>query len=256
MGKPAHTAESVQALLDEKKPGAFQMLDFRGYKTASLVRCGGCSREFFTAPRDLLRRMRCSGCSEKRGASRRDAADEKMREKAARSGVELVSSESAGKGTKDRRSWYTFSCPKHGLFRSLGARGEAVKCPKCHRPQNFAPTHPNSVPKRLRNKACLLYLITIRDCAGIWTKVGVSTNWECRKNRMAKAGVEVLSVVRQHRTTLYEATKLEWNLKSWMRKTLGRRPCPRVKWSGWSECARDPFRKFPAAFDKAVRDSA
>lgn len=253
MPNPKHSVESFQAILDDTHPGHFQVLEYEGYRTLSLFRCLKCAAEFRQTPSRIKARGNCPVCGRKTGQSRREAGVEKAREAAIASGLELVGSAKSRPELASRFARYSFRCPVHGVFTVPRTRRD-IKCPKCHPPTFFAPTHPDAVPKRLRGKACLLYLIVIRDSSGVWTKIGISTNWESRQRHMKKEGVEVLHTLRTYKTNLYDATRIEWELKKRMRKILGKRACPRVKWSGWSECFRDPFRQCPAIFDRAVRE--
>lgn len=253
MPNPKHSVESFQAILDDTHPGHFQVLEYTGYKDPGLFRCLKCATEFRQTPSKVKARGNCPGCGRKTGDHRKRVGLEKAEKAAKDSGLELVAASKALKHHANQSARYSFRCPIHGVFTTPRMRG-GVKCPKCHPPTFFAPTHPDAIPKRLRGKACLLYLIVIRDSSGVWTKIGISTNWESRQRHMKKEGVEVLHTLRTYKTNLYDATRIEWELKKRMRKILGKRACPRVKWSGWSECFRDPFRQCPAIFDRAVRE--
>lgn len=247
MGRPALTIEAYQERLDTKWPGRFAALGYFGMLTPAPVRCLTCEEEFLTKPNSLLIRGCCSGCGKQSGQHTTEKALAKAEEVAAKAGHELLHHEKTS-----GRHTYFFTCPKHGKY-AVKRIGYGASCPKCKTKAWFAPTHPNSIPRKLRSKACVLYLITVRDCAGVWTKIGISTNWESRKRHMKKDGVDILSELRMHRTTLFEANTIEWATKKWARGVLGRRGCPRRKWSGWSECFKDPLNKLPKEFDRVVR---
>lgn len=248
MPRPAKTLAEVQKMIDGKWPAMFQVLTYTGTPNPADFRCLKCFTEFARRPHDVLRRGACPGCSPAPGTKSASSARARARKAAEAGGVRHVSSEISGR--VDRRLRHIFSCPQHGEF-ALTAPGDKAVCPKCR--GHISPNDPDSLPTRLRGKPCDLYLIEIQDTTGgYFTKVGISTNWACRKRNYAKEGVRILREVRCIRMTLYEALLIERELKKWMRRTLGRRRCPRKKWSGWSESAIDPFRKFPAAFDREV----
>lgn len=110
------------------------------------------------------------------------------------------------------------------------------------------------MPKAVRGKPCVLYLIQVRDSVGLWTKVGIAGDLKLRERFYARDGVAVLRRIRTHHATRYEAAVLEMRIKQWARKNIGRRARPRKKWSGWSESFSDKGSVLPGLFDKIVLD--
>lgn len=248
MPRQRRTLSEAQQHLELKWPGKFALLDYVGARKPAKFRCCSCQHEFSRGFDDTLKRGTCPGCSPSRGEHKKPKAWERAQQAAAAGGVEHVGSEPSNR--TDRRYYHKFRCPHHGVFQ-LSTPGWRAQCPKCR--GHVSPNDPELLPKKMRGKACDLYLIEIRDTTGgYFTKVGISTNWASRKRNYAKEGVHVLRELRCLRMTLYEALVIEKSIKTWMRRVLGRRRCPARKWSGWSESAIDPFRKFPAAFDREV----
>ncbi len=247
MGRPRLSLQEFQQHLDSKWPDQFQALTCSGGEALADVRCLTCSTEFSRRARDTVARGTCPGCSPKRGEHWQEKATIKTIKIARRAGMQPEAPEKSG--NTNRKLRYRFTCPKHGPFSVIRLGAEAL-CPRCHR--NLPPNHPDGIPSHKRGKACVLYLLEIRDREGYWTKVGISTNWEGRKSNYRREGVEVLKEVRMFRTTLYHAAVLEMRIKRQAKKVLGRRRKPRKTWSGWSESHADPHRHLPGLFDRAI----
>lgn len=211
------------------------------------VRCLGCGTEFSRIAQDVIKRGTCPGCSPKQGEHWKEKAAIKTIRAARKAGV--LPAPPALAGHKRPTNRHHFVCPKHGPFSVLRVGAEAL-CPRCHR--SLPPNHPDAIPHHKRGKACVLYLLEIRDREGYWTKVGLSTNWEARKSNYRREGVEILRELRMFRTTLYHAAVLEMKIKRQAKKQLGKRRKPRRTWAGWSESHLDPFRALPGIFDRAI----
>lgn len=247
MGRPKLTLQEFQQRLDARWKDRFEALSCEGGEVAADVRCLGCGTEFSRIAQDVIKRGTCPGCSPKPGEHWKEKAAIKTIKAARKAGVRPEPPTPSGQTQRSLR--HHFICPKHGKFSVVRLGAEAL-CPRCHR--NLPPNHPDSIPQHKRGKACVLYLLEIRDREGYFTKVGISTNWEARKMNYRREGVEILKEIRMFRTTLYHAAVLEMRIKRQAKKQLGRRRKPRKAWAGWSESHSDPFRQLPGMFDRAI----
>lgn len=247
MGRPKLTLREFQTRLDERWSGRFEALSCEGGELPAGVRCLGCGHEFSRIAQDVIKRGTCPGCSLGRGEHWKEKAAIKTIRAARRAGVKPEPPEQSGRTNRAFR--HKFTCPKHGPFSVVRLGAEAL-CPRCHR--GLPPGHPDNIPQHKRGKACVLYLLEIRDREGYWSKIGISTNWEARKTNYRRDGVEILKELRMFRTTLYHAAVLEMRIKRQAKKQLGKRRKPRKSWAGWSESHSDPFRQLPGIFDRAI----
>ena len=247
MGRPKRTLEDAQAAFDERWPGRFRISSYAGNEELCQLTCLTCNTYFERRFRNAISRGACPTCSPTPGSHKRATSWTKSREAAEAGGV--VHLGSVPSGYRDRTHRHNYMCHKHGVFTISRHGGKAV-CPKCR--GYISPNDPDHLPAKLRSKPCDLYLVEIRDSVGLWTKIGISTNWASRKRNYAREGVTLLRETRMARMTLYEALVVEREIKRWARQAIGRRKCPRQKWSGWSESFADKANALPAAFDREL----
>lgn len=247
MGRPRKSLEDAQAALDERWPDRFRLSGYSGSEGLCQLTCLTCNTFFERRFRNALARGACPTCSPTPGQHKRATSWTRSREAAEAGGVVHLGVDPSGYA--DRTLRHKFMCHKHGVFTMIRPGDKAV-CPKCR--GYISPNDPDHLPMRLRSKPCDLYLIEIRDSVGVWTKVGISTNWTSRKRNYAREGVTVLRETRVVRMTLYDALVVEREIKRWARQAIGRRKCPRRKWSGWSESFADKACALPAAFDREL----
>ena len=239
--------EDAQARLDGKWPARFHLRSYTNYDGLCSASCLECNTLFERRFNHIVSRGACPTCSPSPGVHKRETSWQRSREAAEAGGVVHLGTEPAG--YKDRGYRHKFMCYKHGVF-TVGRHGGKAVCPKCR--GYISPNDPDHLPAKMRSKPCDLYLIEIRDSVGVWTKVGISTNWKSRKRNYAREGVAVLRETRVVRMTLYDALVVEREIKRWARQAIGRRKCPRKKWSGWSESFADKACSLPAAFDREL----
>lgn len=247
MGRPKLSLEDAQARVDERWPGRYRISDYISGREFCSVECLACHTNFRRRFTHVVSRGACPTCSPAPGSHKRGESWTKSREAAEAGGVVHLGTEPAG--YRDRGHRHKFMCHKHGVFTVARHGGKAV-CPKCR--GYISPNDPDHLPAGQRLKPCDLYLIEVRDSVGVWTKVGISTNWASRKRNYAREGVTVLRETRVVRMTLYDALVVEREIKRWARQAIGRRKCPRRKWSGWSESFADKACALPAAFDREL----
>lgn len=247
MGRPAMSLEDAQARVDAKWPGKFRLSSYSGHGEPCSVSCLDCGTLFERLFTHVVARGACPTCSPSPGVHKRAASWQRSKDAAAAGGVLHLGTEPTGQ--RDRGHRHKFMCYKHGVF-SVNRVGDKAICPKCR--GYISPNDPDHLPTRLRSKPCDLYLIEIRDSVGLWTKIGISTNWTGRKRNYAREGVTLIRETRMVRMTLYEALVVEREIKRWARQAIGRRKCPKKKWSGWSESFADKACALPAAFDREL----
>lgn len=249
MARRPLTPEEFQAKLDDAFPNSFETLEFESRHANARFQCRECRHEFVMRANNLLLRGNCPACGRSPGRHTIEQGLQAAQDAAEAYGSELVRYEPNPKPNR-RGGRYVFRCHQHGEYTSTRPSRHA-QCPRCR--GYVSPNDPKLLPARLHRKPCVLYLVEIRDTTGqYFTKVGISTDWKTRKRHYGRAGVTILRELRMYHTTLIDALTIEQSLKRWMRRTLGRRKCPPRRWAGWSESAIDPFRKFPAAFDREV----
>lgn len=197
--------------------------------------CRTCGYVRTTRARQFLTRPGCEACAAT------EEAEVTIR------GTKVVSTACPETGVRK----VTGRCAKHGFFTAELTPGNRVRCPHCK--PFVAHRSADKLPVADRNRECFLYLLQIRDSAGKWVKVGISTNFAERKKRFRREGVTVLREYRMFRTTLYRALQLEEKLKRWARRTLGRRQKPKPTWSGWSESFEDHRGLLCGEFDKILK---
>jgi hypothetical protein len=246
MGRQTRSLEDAQARLDTKWPGRLKILTYSGSRSICAFECRTCGSGFESSFTNVLSRGSCPTCRPA-GGNRSTESWTGSQEAAKAGGVIHLGVEPSGNVNRTLR--HKFMCHKHGVF-SVGRHGGKAVCPKCR--GYISPNDPDHLDPKLRSKPCDLYLIEIRDSVGLWTKVGISTSWAARKRNYAREGVTVLRETRLIRMTLYDALVIEREIKRWARNTIGRRKCPRKKWSGWSESFADKACTLPAAFDREV----
>lgn len=244
------TPEEFQSRLSAKFPDRWKVLSYTHSMEPARVACGRCDTIKEARADEILKgKTKCLLC-EPRVAAYHARSKDKI-SKILHPGISHAGSEPVG---TNNRLVHSFYCHKHGLFSMKRALlSPEIRCPRCF--PSLPPNHPDLIPRGQRGRAAVLYLLEIRDATGKWLKVGISTNFPNRKKMYAREGVKILREIRVEKMTLFRAAWTELELKRWGRRVLGRRPTPKKRWSGWSECFKDRAGQFVSQFDKILVDT-